>query len=208
MGDYYTRRNRERWERIFAGIPPEWYEAPPSDAMLQCRRYFGANPCRRLLDLGCGFGRWARFLAGHGAREVVGIDYAAGGVRAASAWARREGFPARFVAASAMELPFRGGGFDGLLAAVVLDNLSREDRARSVRAFNAVLEPGARGFFVFNPVLSRDELEAVPDSNPTRGCMHVDYGDEELAGCLPGWSVTRFGRTEEGFRVVEATVGG
>lgn len=208
MVDDYVRRDRERWENIFANMPPEWYEAAPSDAMNQCRDYFRALRCARLLDLGCGFGRWAEFLAGPSAREVVGVDYAEQGVRAASLWARRSGFNARFVVALATELPFRGRPFDGLLAAVVLDNLSRSDCARAVEQFNAVVQPGARGFFVFNPVLTPAEMKAVPDTNPTKGCMHVVYEDAELAALLPGWSVTRLGSTRERFRVVEATFQG
>ena len=93
-------------------MPEEWYGAPPSESMNQCRVYFAAHPCTRLLDLGCGFGRWAQFLAGHGVVEVVGIDYAEHGIRAACSWARRAGFNARFVAASAMALPFRDRPFD------------------------------------------------------------------------------------------------
>lgn len=72
-------------------MPEEWYDAPPSDAMIRCRSYFEAHPCTRLLDLGCGFGRWAQFLDGHGVGEIVGLDYAGRGVRLASAWAKRAG---------------------------------------------------------------------------------------------------------------------
>ena len=200
----YVSRDHAVWEGIFAGIPREWYEAPPSDAMKQCSAYFAANPCRRVLDVGCGFGRWAQFVARAGVREVVGIDYAEGGVRAASAWARRDRFSARFVVASAMSLPFRDRSFDGVLAAVLLDNLSRSDCLRVVRALNSVAEPGAHGFFVFNPVLTPAELATIPDGNPTKGCMHVVYADRELPGCLPGWSITRLALTADRFRVIEA----
>ena len=110
----YRARDRAVWEGIFAGMPAEWYEAPPSDAMVQARSYFEAQPCRRLLDLGCGFGRWAQFLAGHGAGAIVGVDYAGGGIRAARAWAERVRFNARFVVGSVLAPPFRGRPFDGV----------------------------------------------------------------------------------------------
>jgi ubiquinone/menaquinone biosynthesis C-methylase UbiE len=197
--------DRDRWERIFATMPAGWYEAPPSAAMERCRAYFAAHRCGRILDVGCGFGRWAEFLTRDGGREVVGIDYAEQGIRAATRWARRAGFNARFVVASATRLPFRGRPFDGVLAALVLDNLSRADCARAVRALNAVLRVGGRGFFVFSPVLTRAELEAVPDDNPSKGCTHVVYEDAELTTCLPGWSMTRRGSTGERLRVIEAT---
>jgi ubiquinone/menaquinone biosynthesis C-methylase UbiE len=59
----------------------------------------------------------------------VGVDYPEQGIRAATAWARRAGFNARFVVASAMAMPFDGRRFDAVLAALVLHNLSRGDRA-------------------------------------------------------------------------------
>ena len=71
MSEEYREKDRAIWQRIFATMPPTWFEAPPSDAMEQCRTYFQMNPCARLLDLGCGFGRWALFLAGQGPAEIV-----------------------------------------------------------------------------------------------------------------------------------------
>jgi ubiquinone/menaquinone biosynthesis C-methylase UbiE len=203
----YASHDRAVWERIFSTMPPAWYDAT-SDAMNQCRAYFAAHPCARLLDLGSGFGRWAHFIVGHGVGEVVGVDYAEQGIRAASAWALRAGFNARFIVASVTALPFGPRRFDAVLAAVVLDNLSRTDRAHAVQEFNAAMQPGAHGFFVFNPVLTPAELATIGDDNPTKSCMHVVYEDGELGACLPGWSIERLGTTAERFRVIEATFQG
>lgn len=172
--------------------------------MVRCRSYFETHPCKRLLDLGCGFGRWAQYLSGNGVGEVVGLDYASGGVRLASAWVKRAGFNARFVAGSATALPFHEGTFDGVLAALILDNLSREDCVRAVRELSAVTRAGGRGYFVFSPVLTPGELAGASD-NPTKGCTHVVYEDDELAACLPGWTVTAVDSSAERFRLIEAT---
>ncbi len=204
MRDYVTR-DRAVWEGIFAGMPAGWYDAPPSDAMVRCRSYFQTRPCTRVLDLGCGFGRWAHFLAGSGVQEIVGLDYAEGGIRAARRWAQRARFNARFVVGSATDLPFRDQAFDGVLAALVLDGLSRADCDRAIRSLTAVVRAGGRGFFVFNPALTPAELAAIPDDNPTKGCMHVTYEDGELATLLPGWLITGTGRSAEGFRLIEGT---
>ncbi|MPY89550.1 MAG: methyltransferase domain-containing protein [Luteitalea sp.] len=130
------------------------------------------------------------------------------GVRAAQSWASCAGFNARFLVGSAMALPFRGRPFDGVLAALVLDNLSRADCAQAVRALSTVVRAGTRGFFVFNPVLTPAELAAIPEDNPTKGCMHVVYEEHELATCLTGWSVMRYGSSAERFRLIEATFPG
>ena len=205
MRDDYLERDRAIWEDIFHEIPSDWYEAPPSEAMVQCRDFFTVNPVRRLLDLGCGFGRWTMMLAD--GLEVVGVDYALGGVRAASEWAKRTGARARFVAASALALPFRPMVFDGILVALLLDNISREDLRKVIQNANRVVRPGSPGFFVLNPYTSDQDVARIPESNPTKNCMHVAYRDEELPGCLGGWTINRVGVTEEGFRIVEARFG-
>lgn len=207
MGDYRSH-DRAVWQAVFGDIPVAWYDAPASDAMRHCRAFFERHPCRHVLDLGCGFGRWAQYLAGHGVQEIVGVDYAPLGVRAASDWARRHGFGARFAAGSAMALPFRSGVFDGVIAALILDNLSRDDAAHAVVELNRVVQPGARGFFVFNPLMTAADLAALPGDNPTKDCMHVVYDDGELASLLAGWSTTPPRRSAEGFRLIESSFAG
>ncbi len=204
MSEEYRERDRAIWQRIFAAMPPAWFEASPSDAMEQCGRYFKTNPCTRLLDVGCGFGRWALFLAGQGPLQVIGVDYAENGIQVASAWVRRAGVNARCLVAAATSLPFRHATFDGVLAALLLDNLSRADLGCAMREINDSAAPGAHGFFVFNPYLTEAEFASVSDQNPTRECMHVAYEDDELPACLPGWAVTRMDVSAERFRLVEA----
>jgi SAM-dependent methyltransferase len=204
---HYADRDRAVWQGIFASMPDAWFAAPPSDAMLQCRSYFTANPCERLLDVGCGFGRWALFLAGETGGAIVGVDYAELGIKAASAWAARTHADAKFLVATAVALPFRRATFDGVLAALLLDNLSRPDLGRALREINGSARAGARGFFAFSPVLSEAESVAASRGNPTCGCMHVAYDDDELRESLSGWEVTRMGVSAEGFRLVEAIYG-
>lgn len=91
-----------------------------------------------------------------------------------------------------------------MLAALLLDNLTRADCVRAVRELNAVTRAGGRGYFVFSPVPSPAELAEATD-NPTKGCTHVVYQDDELAACLPGWTVTAIDSSAERFRLIEAT---
>jgi ubiquinone/menaquinone biosynthesis C-methylase UbiE len=175
--------------------------------MGRCRRSFAAASCARVLDLGCGFGRWAVDLATLEGTSVVGVDYAEEGVRAAEAWARRRNADARFVAARSTELPFPPATFDGVLAALILDNLSRDDLARTMTAVGRATRARARGFFVFNPLVTESGDPAAED-NPTRGCMHVAYRDDELPSLLAGWTVTGRQASDEGFRILEAAFEG
>jgi len=198
------KRDRAIWEGIFQSIPPAWFEAPPSDAMLLAREFFTHHSCPRLLDVGCGFGRWALFLSD--LTRVVGTDFAPSGLRAGSRSMKTT--PARpfLVAGDAISLPFRDDTFDGILAALVLDNASREDAATAVRELSRVAKPASHGLFVFNPYETDEQMAADEGDNPTKDCTHVAYADDELSGCLTGWSVERVGVSREGFRLVETVL--
>ena len=71
-------------------------------------------PGKRILDLGCGKGRFARRLADLGA-EVIGLDLSASMMAAASGIARVQG--------SARHLPFRDATFDAVIAVEVFEHL-------------------------------------------------------------------------------------
>jgi ubiquinone/menaquinone biosynthesis C-methylase UbiE len=88
---------------------------------------------RRVLDLGCGKGRFAAHLARLGA-DVVGLDLSAGMLAHASGLDR--------VRASAKRLPFVDGTFDAVVAIEVIEHVGAVglvlDEARRV------LKPGGR----------------------------------------------------------------
>ena len=88
---------------------------------------------RRILDLGCGKGRFAAHLAREGAR-VIGIDLSAAMLASAKGLDR--------IRASAKSLPFADGTFDAVVAIEVLEHVGEVgpilDEARRV------LKPGGR----------------------------------------------------------------
>lgn len=203
MSDYRDH-DQEVWDQILGRIPPEWYETPASDAMEQCTDFFAGHACERILDLACGFGRWAMFLAKHIRSEIVGVDYSEHGITAADTWKvqQRDRILA-FLVADVLALPFRPSSFDGVVAALILDNLDRNDLHIAVDELNVVTAQGSPGFFVFNPP-EKEVDEAAMEDNPTKECMHVDYTDDELITCLRGWDVLKLRRSKEGFRLIEA----
>jgi len=93
------------------------------------------NPCRgkRVLDLGCGKGRFAARLRGLGA-EVVGLD------RSAAMLAGGRG-PGR-VLGSACRLPFATAAFDGILAVEVFQHLPPSSLKTALDEAARVVAPG------------------------------------------------------------------
>ena len=86
---------------------------------------------RRVLDLGCGKGRFARPLAEAGA-ELIGIDLSAAMLADARGIARVRG--------SARRLPFAAGSFDAVIAVEVFEHLAAIDDVLSEA--RRVLRPG------------------------------------------------------------------
>ncbi|MBV8269122.1 MAG: methyltransferase domain-containing protein [Planctomycetaceae bacterium] len=86
---------------------------------------------RRVLDLGCGKGRFAARLAESGA-DVVGIDLSA------AMLAEAEGLA--LVRGSARRLPFASASFDAVVAVEVFEHLADVDAA--LREARRVLRPG------------------------------------------------------------------
>lgn len=109
-------------------------EVPAEDVRL--RALLGClKPCegRRILDLGCGKGRFAARLRSAGAR-VVGLDLSASMLAAASGLDR--------VRASARRLPFADGTFDAVVAVEVFEHMAAIDAV--LVEVRRVLRPGGR----------------------------------------------------------------
>ncbi len=79
---------------------------------------------KRILDLGCGSGRFRSVIESKGA-EWVGVDLTGGGCSAL---------------ADGYALPFRDGSFEGLLSSAVLEHMPEPQRA--IREMRRVLAPG------------------------------------------------------------------
>ena len=88
---------------------------------------------RRVLDLGCGKGRFARALSEKGA-SVVGLDLSAAMLDEATGIDR--------VRASARRLPFGPASFDGALAVEVLEHLAPRSLDQVCGEVRRVLRPG------------------------------------------------------------------
>jgi 2-polyprenyl-6-hydroxyphenyl methylase/3-demethylubiquinone-9 3-methyltransferase len=90
---------------------------------------------RRVLDLGCGKGRFSRALAALGA-SVIGLDLS-GAMLAEAAGVER-------VRASARRLPFGPASFDDIIAVEAFEHLAPRSLDTVCREARRVLRPGGR----------------------------------------------------------------
>ncbi len=106
--------------------------------------HLGATSDSRLLDVGCGIGGTARFIASTTGGHVTGIDLTPEYIdvaRTLSDWTSLDGL-SDFEVASALDMAFDDGSFDGATQLHVGMNIA--DKASLFREVHRVLRPGAR----------------------------------------------------------------
>ena len=96
---------------------------------------------RRLLDVGCSWGRWSLAASALG-YETIGVDPSLGAVMAARRVARQLGASTRYVVGDARYLPFASGTFDDLYSYSVIQHLSEVDARSAVVEMGRVLRTG------------------------------------------------------------------
>jgi SAM-dependent methyltransferase len=131
------------------------------------------TPGLRVLDLGCGAGRFVFAIEEMGALPV-GIDGAAVPLSHAPRVAARRGSRARFVLGDYCALPFAPASFDAVLLINNIVECSYDNFETLVRQVRDVLAPGGR--FLFSVP---DREQRLPGTDPATGRQ------EEPAG-IPG----------------------
>lgn len=155
--DHYARSDIAQTilTAVRAGLPegaaPTVADLAPADEFhiggIEATRWFvprlGLKPGMAVLDIGCGIGGTARFVAQETGVTVKGIDLTAEYVAAAQALSRAVGLSERttFHCASALAMPFADGVFDAAFSLHVAMNIADKDAL--YREAARVLRPGA-----------------------------------------------------------------
>ncbi len=124
--------------------PVDEFHVGGRPATTELCRQLGIESSSALVDIGCGIGGTARFLASTFDCDVTGVDLAPNYVAVArelSAWTGL-GDRVRFEVGSALDMPFEADRFDGAVQLHVGMNI--EDKQRLCDEVFRILRPGAR----------------------------------------------------------------
>jgi 2-polyprenyl-3-methyl-5-hydroxy-6-metoxy-1,4-benzoquinol methylase len=142
-----------------------------------------ALPTGRALDVGCGTGDCAVYLAQHG-WKVTGVDYVEKPLEKARAKAAGAGVPVDFLRADVTQLTQSGigTGFELIVDNGCIHNMSGGDREAYVREVSAVAAPDARLYLVAFPPGGRFGVPGIDRAEVERrftaGWTLLSTGDE------------------------------
>ncbi len=123
---------------MYEGVPP-WDIGRPQQEFIRLEE---AGEIRgSVLDVGCGTGENALYLAGLG-HAVWGIDSAPVAIEKAKAKARKRGLKAIFLFFDALKLQYLGRTFDTVIDSGLFHVFSDEERPVFVNSLASVLRPG------------------------------------------------------------------
>ncbi len=122
----------------YAGTPP-WDIGRPQPEFVRLEEAGAIKG--RVLDVGCGTGENALFLASRG-HEVWGIDAAPVAIEKAKAKSRERRVKARFRVHDALDLGGLGRTFDTVIDSGLFHTFADEERPAFVRTLEAVLPSG------------------------------------------------------------------
>lgn len=147
----YGRRMTERIRRDPSAhqISVDRFPMPyrfDDEQVAELRASLGDLTGKRVLELGCGYGRFAVYLAKLGA-DVTAVDLGYDLVYATRVLAEVNDAACQVAQVDIEAIPFAPGSFDVVVGIAVLHHMSVPDVARVVRDVERVLVPGGRAYF-------------------------------------------------------------
>lgn len=117
--------------------------------------WFGNVKGKKILDAGCGKGRFVKALAKRGGL-LTGIDFVEGFIKIANENVQE----ANFKLASVNNIPFETATFDGVLCIEVMEHIPNAEKA--VKEMVRVLKPGGKLIIIDKNILSLHYRYLIP----------------------------------------------
>ena len=141
-----NNQNRKAMEGVYKNTPLEqipWNNVEPPELIVGLVESGRIEPCRAV-DLGCGAGNYAIYLASKGF-DVTGVDFSRAAIKIAKKNAKKKGVKCEFVTADVInEMDKVRGGCDFAYDWGLLHHIMPEDRQKYVSNVHGLLNPGGK----------------------------------------------------------------
>lgn len=204
---------RDYWESHFREIDLETYDFSQSKPSVVLAGFCENNLKRgaTVLDLGCGGGRNAHYLAQKG-YQVYGVDVAAEAVEFCRERFARFNLPGTFKQGTFEHISFPDDYFAGVICIAALDHVPFESAQVAMAEIRRVLMPNGVILLTFDPPDKDEEFlneaEVLPDGTlmfvrgKQAGMLFRRYEDEEIKSLLGAQYIISFDYSDEGDRVI------
>lgn len=165
----------------------------------------------KILDLACGSGRNACYLAQHG-YDVYGVDYTRAAISACMRFFQYEFLKGTFVQATVDAIPFRNDCFDAVVCIAALDHVTVDCAQAALHEMRRVLSDKGMILLTFDhPQTDDDKLEqaeVLPDGTllfikgEYQGMLFRRYHDNEIVQLVGRENITSSEYGEKGSRIV------
>jgi 2-polyprenyl-3-methyl-5-hydroxy-6-metoxy-1,4-benzoquinol methylase len=204
------RDNLEFWERVWGPVKAAYEKLPDLDYLPRIPETLKSRSAKTVLDLGCGSGWLAVFLARQGF-AVTGVDCALSAIRLAKNWAAKDDLEITFDVGDMADLPYPDGSFDAVVANSIFEHLPYDMTAVAIARIKHILVPGGTFIGCFDIVGGgAGEYYELPDQTHVytdkgrKGMLLRCYSDEELKTIFKGWKIESMDTLESGSRFVVA----
>lgn len=109
------------WEKAWNMCKVPYTQLPDLSYIPRIAEELNKSGAKRVLDLGCGSGWLAVYLARQGF-EVVGVDVSAQAINLANTWARQEDLKISFEVGDASQLQYQADSFDAVVANSIFEH--------------------------------------------------------------------------------------
>jgi ubiquinone/menaquinone biosynthesis C-methylase UbiE len=139
------QENISFWEKAWNMCKVPYTQLPDLSYIPRIAAELNKTGAKKVLDLGCGSGWLAVYLARQGF-EVVGVDVSAQAINLANTWASQEDLKISFDVADASQLQYQAGSFDAVVANSIFEHFPIKQAQQLTDKVYSMLKDG--GVFI------------------------------------------------------------
>lgn len=204
------------WDRVFTGLEPstmDFSRSKSSESLIDfCNSHLTVG-CS-VLDLGCGGGRNAHYLAQEGF-ELHGMDISESAIDLCRKRFKRFNLKGNFKQGDFARIPFKDDSFQGIVCIAAIDHVTLSGAETAVREMRRIGKPRCRILITFDPTGADQEIahqaEILSDGSmhfvegDQQGMIFRRYTDREIEELIGKENIISFDHSPKGVRIVVCT---